>query len=353
MLKLKNINKQLGNFRFTNVSTEIAEGEYYVLLGRSGSGKSQLLEMIAGLSVPDSGEIWIDNSNVTRKRIQDRNVGLVFQDYAIFPNMTVFGNISYSLHSRKYPRGDISNKVKEIAREFNIFHLLDRHTQNLSGGELQRVALARTLVTSPKILLLDEPMASVDASLKDDIKRTLRNINRKGLTIVHVTHDYREAISLASKIGVIHNGHLIQEGLPAEVFERPANRFVARYAGIKNFFRVSYSRENGIWKAHCDSNIIFRISEQNLPEKGMIVLRSDNIKLENREPESIHENCFRGIVKEINPSEYGMEIIVDAGEVFYVDLSVDAFKSLQIRELSDVWVVVGKEDIVALKGGGN
>lgn len=353
MLKLKNINKKLGNFRFSDVSTEIAEGEYYVLLGRSGSGKTQLLELIAGLNVPDSGEIWIDNENVTKRKIQNRNVGLVFQDYAIFPNMTVSGNISYSLHSRRCPKADIMKKVNDIAREFNIGHLLDRHTQNLSGGELQRVALARTLVTSPRLLLLDEPMASVDASLKDDIKRTLRNLNRKGLTIVHVTHDYREAVSLASKIGVIHNGHLIQEGPPAEVFGKPVNRFVARYAGIKNFFRVRYSQENGSWVAHSSNNIAFRISGQDFPENGLLVLRSDNIRLENREPVSVHENCFKGVVKEINPSENGMEVIVDAGEIFYVDLPAGDFKSLRISELSDVWVIFGKEDVMALSGSGH
>ncbi|NMC37884.1 MAG: ABC transporter permease subunit [Bacteroidales bacterium] len=172
----------------------------------------------------------------------------------------------------------------------------------------------------------------------------------KGLMIVHVTHDYREAVSLASKIGVIHNGHLIQEGPPAEVFGKPVNRFVARYAGIKNFFRIRYSQENGSWKAQCDNNIVFRISGQNFPENGLPVLRSDSIRLENREPVSVHDNCFKGVVKEINPSENGMETVVDAGEIFYVDLPAGDFKSLLISELSDVWVIFGKEDVIALSG---
>ena len=134
MLSLKNINKSLGNFALSGISIEIPEGEYYVLLGRSGSGKTQLLELIAGLSIPDTGEIWINNRDVTRKKIQDRLVGLVFQDYAIFPNMTVFGNIAYPLHSRKRKRQDIDLKVKKIAEEMNISNLLDRFTHNLSGG---------------------------------------------------------------------------------------------------------------------------------------------------------------------------------------------------------------------------
>ncbi|HRW86776.1 MAG TPA: ABC transporter ATP-binding protein, partial [Bacteroidales bacterium] len=154
MLRLEGINKKLGNFRLTDISINIPEGEYFVLLGRSGSGKSQLLELIAGLKKPDSGNIWIDNQDVTNKKIQNRKTGLVFQDYAIFPNMTVYGNIAYPLRCRKTEKNIIRKKVEHIAGELNIAHLLDRVTYNLSGGELQRVALARTLITSPKVLLL-------------------------------------------------------------------------------------------------------------------------------------------------------------------------------------------------------
>ncbi len=208
---------------------------------------------------------WVDNEDVTRKKIQDRNIGLVFQDYAIFPNMTVFGNIAYSLHCRKIEKQEIHSRVLKMAEELNISNLLNRFTNNLSGGELQRVALARTLITSPKVLLLDEPLASIDASLKDDIKRIFRQLNRKGLTIVHVTHDYREAVSLATRVGVIHNGHIIQVGLPAEVFRKPVNKFVARYSGIRNFFRVKFLRDRGDWKALCDGSISFVMKEDNYP----------------------------------------------------------------------------------------
>lgn len=352
MLKLKKINKKLGHFTLTNVNAEIHEGEYYVLLGRSGSGKSQLLELIAGLKTPDSGEIWINNKNVTRQKIQDRRIGLVFQDYAIFPNMTVFGNIAYSLHSGKLGRKEINQRVSRVAEEMNIAHLLDRFTQTLSGGELQRVALARTLVTSPRLLLLDEPMASVDASLKDDIKRTLRQLNRKGLTIVHVTHDYREAISLASRVGVLHNGQIVQEGPPKEVFRKPINKFVARYVGIRNFFRVKFHREGNACKAHCKGNLIFNIIDGSFSEEGLLLLKSDEITIHDSAPEQGHDNCFRGIVREINPSEYGMEVTVDAGEPFYIDLPVNDLKMLKIKESSVVWITFPKEAGIVLPGTG-
>ncbi|HNY13896.1 MAG TPA: ABC transporter ATP-binding protein [Bacteroidales bacterium] len=352
MLKLENINKKLGAFSLSEVCIDIREGEYFVLLGRSGSGKTQLLELIAGLTNPDSGDIWIDNRKITGTKIQNRNVGLVFQDYAVFPNMTVYENIAYSLHSVKAKRSEIHERVTAIAGEFNISHLLNRSTIHLSGGELQRVALTRTLISHPRILLLDEPLASIDASLKDDIRRLLRKLHKKGLTIVHVTHDYREAVSLATRVGVIHNGRIIQTGTPDEVFSRPVNKFVARYSGIRNFYRVKLVRENGILKARCDGTGSFVIKESSYPAEGIMIIKSSDIKIHTSEPTGSFANCFKGIVKEIYPSEYGMEVMVDAGEIFYVDVPSDDYKLLQIKELSEVWITFPADAGIVLEGTG-
>jgi ABC-type sugar transport system ATPase subunit len=350
MLKLKNISKKLGSFQLADISMDIPAGTYYVLLGRSGSGKTQLLELIAGLTKPDSGEIWLNDENITHKRIQQRKVGLVFQDYAIFPNMTVFGNIAYSMTKGRYDRNSVRERVTRLATELNILHLLDRSTHHLSGGEMQRVALARTLITSPGLLLLDEPMASIDASLKDDIKRLFRRLNRQGLTIIHVTHDYREAVSLASQVGVIHNGKIIQEGTPDEVFRKPVNRFVARYAGIRNFYRVKFINENGVWKAVSNNNLLFVLSGNSYPSEGMLLLRSDDIFVTSESPGNQKANVFKGIITEILPSEYGVEITVDAGETFYIDLSADTYKNHPFKELSEVWINFAPEAATALQG---
>ncbi|HUX59260.1 MAG TPA: ABC transporter ATP-binding protein [Bacteroidales bacterium] len=350
MLILKNVSKKLGEFHMNDIDLKISEGTYYVLLGRSGSGKTQLLELIAGLTRPDSGEIWLDGENITEKKIQGRRIGLVFQDYAIFPNMTVFGNIAYSISTGKIDKSIIRERVRKVAGELNISHLLDRDTHHLSGGELQRVALARTLITSPRLLLLDEPMASIDASLKDDIKRLLRSLNKQGLTIIHVTHDYREAVSLASRVGVIHNGRIIQEGKPDDVFRKPVNKFVARYSGIRNFFRVEFKKDNGEWKALCKDKLVFNLSENSYPEEGLLILRSDDIKISLKMLSSLSCNCFKGIVREILPSEYGMEITVDAGEIFYVDISADTYKQQPVCELSEVWISFLPEAGIALQG---
>jgi ABC-type Fe3+/spermidine/putrescine transport system ATPase subunit len=350
MLNLDKISKKLGAFHLTDINLGISEGTYFVLLGRSGSGKTQLLELIAGLTVPDSGKIWLDGEDITRKKLQRRGIGLVFQDYAIFPNMTVFGNIAYSLNSGKTEKKTIKERVARVAGELNISHLLGRSTHHLSGGELQRVALARTLITSPRLLLLDEPMASIDASLKDDIKRLLRRLNSKGLTIIHVTHDYREAVSLASRVGVIHNGRIIQEGIPDEVFRKPINKFVARYSGIRNFFRVEFRKEKGEWKAVSKNNLVVDLSGDNYPADGMLIVRSDDIKISKKREYIPEVNCYRGIVKEIIPSEYGMEISVEAGETFFVDISADTFRQQPFAEMSEVWISFSRDAGVALEG---
>ncbi len=350
MLRLKNISKKLGQFALTDINLEIDQGEYYVLLGRSGSGKTQLLEVITGLKEPDRGEIWLDGENITKKKIQNRKIGLVFQDFALFPNMTVSGNIAYPLHYSGFDRKMIDEKVSNIASKMNISHLLKRYTHNLSGGEMQRVAIARTLVTSPKLLLLDEPMASIDASLKDDIKGVLRQLNKSGLTIIHVTHDYREAVSLANRVGVIHNGHIIQEGKPDEVFRRPVNKFVARYGGIRNFFRAKFIKNNGTWKAFCSDDLVFSLPENNYPSEGLMILSSKDIQISSEEPVQGGGNILRGRVREVIPSDYGMEIIVDAGELFYIDVTSENFRRQQLSEQSEVWITFSSEALIALQG---
>jgi len=349
MLILKNISKRLDGFSLTDININIPEGTYYILLGRSGSGKTQLLELIAGLNRPDSGELWLNGENITGKKIQDRNIGLVFQDFAIFPNMTVSGNIAYSINSGKVNREQVNERVRNVASELNITHLLGRSTHHLSAGELQRVALARTLIRSPRLLLLDEPMASIDASLKDDVKRLLRRLKSRGLTIIHVTHDYREAMSLASRVGVIHNGRIIQEGEPGEVFRNPVNKFVARYSGVKNFFEVKFRKENGEWKAVGNNGMIFHLPGNSYPSQGVLIIRSEDITIWNTNPPLQTDNCLRGVVREILPSDSGMEIVVNAGNDFYLDVSSEMFKRQPLSGLSEVWITFPGKAVVTLK----
>jgi ABC-type Fe3+/spermidine/putrescine transport system ATPase subunit len=215
---------------------------------------------------------------------------------------------------------------------------------------LQRVALARTLITSPLLLLLDEPLSSLDASLKDDMKRLLRRLNKSGQTIIHVTHDYCDAISLAKKVGVIHNGRIIQEGEVEEVFKNPVNKFVARYAGIRNFFRVEISGENGILKGVTKNNVIFKFTGVKPCADCLLIVKGDSILISREKPEDELVNRLKGKIIEIIPSEYGMEITVDAGEMFFVSISPSVFESLRLKENDEVWLSFKSEAVVVLNG---
>jgi molybdate transport system ATP-binding protein len=350
MLRLININRQLGDFALTDINLEISDGQYYVLLGRSGSGKTQLLELIAGLEHPDTGRIILDNEDITRLKIQNRKVGIVFQDYAVFPHMTVFGNIAYPLRVRNETKNSIAEKVEKAATAMNIRHLLERSTEKLSGGEMQRVALARTLITSPRLLLLDEPLSSLDTSLKDDLKRLLRNLNKEGQTIIHVTHDYGDVISLAKRVGVIHNGKIIQEGSVNEVFNKPANRFVARYAGIRNFFRVDIVEEDGTLSGVTEHNTRFRLDCVPNVTNILILVRNDSIIITNEKPSDIKLNSFKGNVTEIIPSEHGMQVTIDAGDLFYADTPASEIDSLCLSEGKEVWVSFPSNSIIVIGG---
>jgi ABC-type sugar transport system ATPase subunit len=320
-LRTERISKRLEAFSLKEITLEVSQGDYYVLLGRSGAGKTQLLELICGLTSPDSGRLFLDGEDITNKRVQDRGIGLVFQDFSLFPHFSVRENIAYPLNIRKVSKEEKERKILQVAEEMNITHLLSRQPYYLSGGEKQRVALARTLVTKPKVLLLDEPMASVDASLKDSIRRMLRRLNRQGQTIIHVTHDFGEAISLASRVGVMHNGRIIQEGTPLEVFNHPVNRFVARYAGIKNFFRVTFITSYKTCSGITEMRTKFKLPKGDYPSSGLLIIGSSEVLLTRQGAAGIQMNNIRGVVDDIVPSATGYEIAVAAGDFFYVDIT--------------------------------
>ncbi|MDT8400269.1 MAG: ABC transporter ATP-binding protein [Bacteroidales bacterium] len=336
MLQLENISKSYDNFALRDINLEIPKGEYFVLLGRSGAGKSQLLELIAGLRSPDSGRIFLNGKEITREKIQHRKTGMVFQDFAIFPHLTVYENIAYALKIRRLPRKEIRTAVGTMAENVNIAHLLDRSTDDLSGGERQRVAVARTLVTSPDIILLDEPMASIDASLRDEMRRLLRKINEMGITMLHVTHDYGEAIRLANRVGIIHNGRILQAGIPDEVFSKPVNKFVARFAGIRNFFSVKIGREEGKTVAVSGKHK-YSLPDGDYPENGLLIIKSDSINLSLQEQKD-SDNCIKGIVRELNRAESGYEVFVDAGDLFHVLLSNKDFEGLSLNPEQTVYL---------------
>jgi multiple sugar transport system ATP-binding protein len=224
---------QGGHRVIEKLSLEIAAGEFLVLLGPSGCGKSTLLSGIAGLLPADEGSVWIDGIDVTHADPADRNIGMVFQSYALYPTMSVAGNLSFALRVRGVPRGEISARVARTAETLQLTELLQRRPSELSGGQRQRVAIGRALVRDTRLLLLDEPLSSLDASLRAELRRELKLLHRQlGATMIYVTHDQSEAMSLATRVAVMRNGYIEQAGAPLEVYERPANQFIGAFLGL-------------------------------------------------------------------------------------------------------------------------
>jgi iron(III) transport system ATP-binding protein len=218
-----------------DISLEVSRGEFFAFLGPSGSGKTTLLRLIAGFGTPNAGRILIGERDLTRLPPWSRNVGMVFQSYALWPHMTVAKNVAFGLERRTFSRAEIERKVSEALALVGLNAYADRRPAQLSGGQQQRVALARTLVIEPEVLLFDEPLSNLDAKLRVDMRAELRKLQRKlGITAIYVTHDQEEANAIADRIAVLDQGRIQQIGTPLDLYDHPANRFVATFLGTAN-----------------------------------------------------------------------------------------------------------------------
>jgi molybdopterin-binding protein len=338
MLELRNISKRFSDFCLTDISFSVGEGDYFILLGESGAGKSMLLETIAGLVNPESGSILLEGNDITNKKIQDRKIGLVFQDHAVFPHMTVYENIAFSLHGRNLSHQEKKESVHQIAEQLSISGLLKRRPSTLSGGELQRVALARTLIQQPRILLLDEPLASLDSRIKSELRSQLRKIHRQGQTILHVTHDYEEALSLGNRIAVIHDGSIIQEGTPDEVFRTPKSEFVAHFTGARNFFKARLTGDTNNSTALAENVLPVRLITPETGPEGFILIRCEDIILSNGPIDSSATNNFEGTITEIIPGIRGIDVVIKAGVTFHALITDDSLHHLELTEGKKIWI---------------
>lgn len=343
MLRIDRLSVEMGEFSLQDISLNVDKGDYFVVLGVSGAGKSLLLETIAGIIRPSGGRIFLNEEDITHKKIQSRGVGLVYQDHALFPHLSVAGNIAYSLKG-KYPERKASERItRELAERMSIQHLLHRKPGTLSGGERQRVALARTLALNPSVLLLDEPLASLDVQMKKDLRRLLRKINQDGMTILHVTHDYEEAITLGQKVAVLNEGKIIQAGSIAEVFQHPRHPFTASFIGIKNFYRARLFppdafASDGLSGAQVSPEISFLMEDQGFSGEGFIILGAEDIILSHSRPDTSARNNFHGTIQEISRGIKGFEVCIDIGVPVHAVITQDALTDLQLREGNEIWI---------------
>ena len=246
-VEFSHISKHFGQFgcrcRF---ELEIEQGEFFSLLGPSGCGKSTTLRMLAGFVKPTTGTIHVNGRDVTALPPEARDIGIVFQNYAIFPHMTVFDNIAFGLVERKLPRAEIKQKVDAALAEVGMTGFEDRYERELSGGQKQRVALARVLVIEPEILLLDEPLSALDKKMREEMKFWIKNIQRSvGITTIYVTHDQSEALTMSDRIAVMDQGRVLQIGTPVEIYEQPASRFIAEFIGESNLLNGTVKEVDG------------------------------------------------------------------------------------------------------------
>ncbi len=338
MLELVGVSKKFKEFSLREISFTVQRGDYFILLGESGAGKSIVLETIAGLISPDHGRILMNGKDITKEKIQKRRVGLVFQDHAIFPHLTVGANIGYSLHGSALSSVEKKQKIQNTADALGIGGLLHRRPSTLSGGELQRVGLARTLIQQPEILLLDEPLSSLDTRIKADLRNLLHKIHLEGQTILHVTHDYEEALALGTRIAVIHDGTIIQQGEPEEVFANPGSEFVAHFTGAKNFFKAHSSSGPEGTLAEINEKTRFRIGKQPVSGPGYAMIREEDIFLSLEPITSSATNNFKGRIERITRTSRGIDVMIDTGVPLHALITQESLASMDLREGISVWI---------------
>jgi putative spermidine/putrescine transport system ATP-binding protein len=293
-----------------DVSLDIARGEFITLLGPSGSGKTTTLAMIAGFETPTHGRIELDGRDLTLSKPYERNIGMVFQNYALFPHMTAESNVTFPLKMRHFPRDQIKARAEKMLALVGLARFTDRYPRELSGGQQQRVALARGLVFNPDVLLLDEPLGALDKNLREQMQVEIKRIHREvGITMIYVTHDQTEAMTMSDRVAVFHNGRLEQIGSPLEVYNRPSNRFVGEFIGDSNFFAGQIDTARPGWVDLAAIGPV-RVSPDGSAPAGAVdvMIRPERLLLCKAAPPDDTHNLFEMTIDEI--INYGDSILV-------------------------------------------
>jgi multiple sugar transport system ATP-binding protein len=281
-VELQHISKHYpGVTALDDISFDIKDGEFFVLLGPTGAGKTTTLRVIAGLEKQDEGAVLFDGEAIDNLTPSDRDVALVFQQYSLYPTMSVYDNLAFPLRSplRHTSAEEIRKKVEETAEKLRISHLLKRKTARLSGGEMQRVSIGRAIVRSPRVFLMDEPLSNLDAKLREALRIELQHLQRtQGSTTLFVTHDQIEALTMADRIAVLNEGRIIQVGTPEDIYDRPASTFVAQLVGSPRINLTNARREDGTISIKDSDVRLAAPRESNLPSDFLVGIRPENVK---------------------------------------------------------------------------
>ncbi len=338
MIRIENVSKDLGEFKLNDATLQIDEGEYFIILGPTGAGKTILIETIAGIYRPDHGKIFLNGADITDTLPKNRQISMVYQDYMLFPHLTVAGNIGFGLRQKKIAKSEITVKTDEIAELLGVSHLLSRYPGTLSGGEKQRIAIARAVVTEPKVLLLDEPLSALDSRTTERLQEELARIHEiTGTTTIHVTHSFGEAFALGDRIAVMCGGRIIQVGTPDDVFRRPNSEFIADFVGVENLFRGKSVVHDDIALVRADG--ISMVSSSLKSGDVSISIRPEDILVSKKETETSARNSFYGEITEVKNMGTIVRVVVDVGVPFVVALTKQSYEDMELLCGVHVWIV--------------
>ena len=345
-LEVKKLSKSFGLFEaIKNISININEGEFVCFLGPSGCGKTTLLRCIAGLEIQSTGSVFQKNKDISNLPPSNRDFGIVFQSYALFPNLTVFSNIGYGLKNNKWKKEDIKKRVDEILDLVNLTDHAKKFPSQLSGGEQQRVALARALATSPGLLLLDEPLSALDAKVRVFLRKQIRDLQRKlGVTTIMVTHDQEEAQTMADRIFVMKDGEIIQSGTPNEIYTKANSPFIASFIGSMNFIPAVISNSNKVKCNNVEINCNTVDFKEN--ESVQIAIRPEDIQIKK---ENSDDNILMAKIKEIEFLGSFQRVYFESKNVsenlIMVDVPSSNARKTKLNVNQEINLYFSKEDI--------
>lgn len=329
MIRIEHAGTTLGDFVLSDITLDIGENEFFVLMGPTGAGKTVLLEAIAGLVPIETGNIFIEERNVTRRPPEKRGVSIVYQDFCLFPHLTVAENITYGLHFHRVDKNERKRRMERLVEGLNLSHLLKRLPTNLSGGENQRVSLARALMVEPKILLLDEPLSALDPGFREEVRRGLKRLHRTSRsTFFMVTHDFVDALSLADRGAIMNEGKIVQVGSIKDIFQRPNSAFVADFVGMKNLFPVEFTNQTARYEG-----IEIDVGRQPPNSRGYVAIRPEDVVLSRENIDSSMRNTFPGTVRKVIDQGLYYEVEVEVGSsTFKASITKRSLIELEISE---------------------
>jgi len=333
MIAIQGLDIDLRDFHLRDINLDVAENEFFILMGPTGAGKTVLLEAIAGLVPIKSGTIYIGGKDITGLPPEKRGISIVYQDYALFPHLTVRDNITYGLHFHKIDKRKAQERLAQLIEVLNLSHLQHRLPANLSGGEKQRVSVARALMVEPKVLLLDEPLSALDPRFREEVRGALKRLHRtSNITFLMVTHDFAEALSLAGRAAVMNNGRIEQIGEIEDIFKRPNSAFVADFVGMKNLFSAEFRGTKALV-----SGLEIELGVTPVNSHGYIAIRPEDIVISRRRFSSSMRNSFPAVVTAIIDQGFYYEVRVQSGEVAFASLiTKSSLIDLKLRETADV-----------------